>query len=301
MNDIKYTICRANQTQREYIWKHSAIKNKKAQENAIIYVALDENNSVIGRIIMIKQDISSPIAGRCGYIADLFVHPEHRRQGIATALFQEIIKQAARCNINYCWGHARPTLEANMFWLNQGVTMHPSGTMPADANQPLYDGNYWHVFSYCIHRKILANHGHRIHMRAITKDETADLINKYTEKESKKTHLLSKADELLGFAAVGENEQIKGVILAFPQSMKAPLDSTYWVVSLYVDPQFRHQGIGTSLVWQLFQYARKKGVLQITCFTVDEHIGFWYKLGFDIHFRGKNTQGTMLATAMIRT
>ena len=179
--------------------------------------------------------------------------------------------------------------------------MHPSGTMSADANQPLYDGNYWHVFSYCIHRKILTNHGHSIHMRAITKDETADLINKYTEKESKKTHLLSKADELLGFAAVGENEQIKGVILAFPKSMKAPLDSTYWVVSLYVDPQFRHQGIGTSLVWQLFQYARKKGVLQITCFTVDEHIGFWYKLGFDIHFRGKNTQGAMLATAMIRT
>lgn len=89
MNDIKYTICRANQTQREYIWKHSAIKNKKAQENAIIYVALDENNSVIGRIIMIKQDISSPIAGKCGYIGDLFVHPEHRRQGIATHCFRK--------------------------------------------------------------------------------------------------------------------------------------------------------------------------------------------------------------------
>ena len=139
-----------------------------------------------------------------------------------------------------------------------------------------------------------------IHIKTIAKDEIADLINRYAQDESKKTYLLSKADELFGFAAIGENNETQGVILAFPHNMKAPLDSTYWVTSIYVDPQFRHQGIGKSLVWRLYQYAQERDVMLLSNFATEDHIGFWYELGFDVYFRGKNAQGIELAAAMIR-
>ena len=300
MSNTKFTICKANQTQRDHIWERSLIKNKHAREKAITYVAVDENNSIAGWIIAIERDVPPPITGKCWYIAELFVHPEHRRNRVATALFTEMKRQAELSSIIYVWGHARPSLEASMFWLNQGVTMHPYGTMEDNINKPLYYGNYFHIFSYCIRRKALCGDSCCIHTKPIAKDEMADLINKYAQDESKKTYLLSKADELLGFAAIGENNATKGVILAFPHCMKAPLDSMYWVTSIYVDPQFRHQGIGRSLVWRLYQYAQEREVMLLANFATEDHIGFWYELGFDIYFRGKNTQGIELAAAMIR-
>ncbi len=300
MNNTKFTICKANSTQRDYILEQSVIKNKQARENAIIYVAIDDNNSIIGRIIVIEQDVPSPIIGKCWYIADVFVHSEYRRNGIATALVTEIKRQAEHSNIIYFYGHARPSLEASMFWLNQNVTMHPFGAMKDDIKKPLFYGNYEHIFSYCIRRKAMYGDCRCINIRAIAKDEISDLINKYAQDESKKTFLLSKSDELFGFAAIGENNETKGVVLAFSHSMKAPLDSKYWVTHIYVDPHFRHQGIGRSLIWRLYQYAQEKDILQLTNFTTEDLIGFWYKLGFDIYRRGKNTQGVTLASAMIR-
>ncbi len=300
MNNTKFTICEANQIQRDYILERSAIKNKRARENAIVYVAIDENNSTIGRIIVIEQDVQSPLIGKCWYIADILVQSEYRRKGIATALFTEIKSQAEYLNIIYIYGHVRPSLEASMFWLNQGVTMYPFGTMKNDINKPLFYGNYEHIFSYCIHRKVLNGDRRHINIRAIVKDEIANLINKYAQDESTKASLLNKSEELFGFAAIGENNETQGVIFAFSHGMKAPLDSKYWVTSIYVDPNFRHQGIGRSLIWRLYQYAQENDVIQLTNFAKGDHIGFWYKLGFDIYFRGKNTKGVTLATAMIR-
>ncbi len=299
MNSTKITICKANQAQRDYVLRSFVIRDEKARENAIIYVAVNESNGIIGWITLSEQEVPEPIMGKCWYIHYLFVHKEHRRKGIATALFAEMKRQAELANIIYYWGFANPSLEASMFWLNQGTTMLSYGTMQDDINKPLYYGNYYHIFSYCIHRKALSGKSCDIYIRAIEKNEILDLINKYAKDESRKTYLLSKADDLFGFVAVSGDNETKGVILAFPHSMKAPLDSISWVTSIYVDPQFRHQGIGRSLVWQLYQCAKEE-VIQITSFTTEYDVGFWYKLGFDIYFRGKNTQGVTLAAAMMR-
>lgn len=300
MNNTNYTICKANKTQRDYILKHQKIIDEQKRKNASIYVAVNENNSIIGWITVSEQEVPEPIMGKCWYIHYLFVHTEHRRKGIATALLAEMKRQAELTNIIYFWGFANPSLEASMFWLNQGATMLPHGTMQDDINKPQYYGNYYHAFSYCIQRKALCENSCGIRIRRMVKDEIADLINKYAQDESKKTDLLSKVDDLFGFVAVGDNNEIKGVIFAFPHSMKAPLENTYWVINIYVDPQFRHQGIGRSLVWRLYQYAQGKDVIQLTNLATGDNIGFWYELGFDIYFRGKNKQGVNLAAAMIR-
>lgn len=300
MNSTKITICKANRVQRDYVSKRFAIRDEKARENAIIYVAVNESNSIIGWITVSEQEVPEPTRGKCWYIHYLFVHKEHRRKGIATALFAELKRQAELVNIIYCWGFANPSLEASMFWLNQGATMLSHGTMQDDINKPLYYGNYYHIFSYCIQRKALYRESCGIYIRAIEKNEISDLINKYAKDESRKTYLLSKADDLFGFVAVSGDNETKGVIFAFPHSMNAPLNSNHWVTNIYVAPQFRHQGIGRSLVWQLYQAAQEKEVIQLTSFTTEADVGFWYELGFDIFCRGKNAKGVSLATAMIR-
>ncbi len=300
MNNTIFTIFKANQDQRDYVLKRFCIRDEKARENAIIYVAVNDINSIIGWITVSEQEVPEPIMGKCWYIHYLFVHTEHRRKGIATALLTEIKRQAELTNIIYFWGFANPSLEASMFWLNQGVTMLSHGTMQDDINKPLYYGNFYHIFSYCVQRKVLYGDSCSICIRAIEKNEIADLINKSAEDESKKAYLLSKADDIFGFVAVSENNETKGVILAFPHSMKAPLESTYWVTNIFVESQFRHHGIGRSLVLRLYQYAQENEVIQLTNFATGSDIGFWYELGFDIYFRGKNNKGVTLAAAMIR-
>lgn len=300
MNSTKISICKANQAQRDYVLRRFVIRDENARENAIIYVAVNESNGIIGWVTVGEQDVPGPIMGKCWYIHYLFVHKEHRRKGIATALLAEIKRQAEYTNIIYFWGFANPSLEASMFWLNQGATMLSHGIMQNDINKPLYYGNYYHIFSYCILRKALYGISRGIYTRAIEKNEISELINKYAKDESRKTYLLSKADDLFGFVTVSEDNEIKGVILAFPHSMNAPLNSKHWVTNIYVDPQFRHQGIGRSLVWQLYQDAQEKEVIQLTSFTTESDVRFWYELGFDIIFRGKNAKGVSLATAMIR-
>ena len=95
---------------------------------------------------------------------------------------------------------------------------------------------------------------------------------------------------------------MQGVILAFADNMYAPLDGTQWRTFLYVDPQFRHQGIGRALVLRLYQYAQEKDVIQLNnSDTTEDNIGFWYELGFDIFFWAVNPQrGKRCTTAMLR-
>lgn len=296
MNNAIFTICQANQTQRDYVLKHHRMKDEDKRKHAIIYVAINGSDDIIGWIIVNEQDVPAPIMGKCWCIYYLFVRSEFRRKGIATALVTQIKEHAELLNIVYYWGFANPSIEASMFWLNQGVTMHPQG----DTSKPQRYENYTHIFSYLIRRKSLRGGSCCNRIRKITKDEILDLIKKYTEGENKKAYLLSKADELFGFVSVADNNETNGVIFALPDSMYPPLNSTRWLTFVFVDPKFRHQGIGRSLVMRLYQYAQGKEAIQLTCSAMGDDIGFWYGLGFDISFRGANSKGVMLATAMIR-
>lgn len=301
MNNTNFFICKANQSQRDYVLQRVSIKDEQERENALIYVAVDETEKIIGRIVVKPKDVPAPIMGKYWYIDNLFVHPEFRRKGIATALVAEIKEQAELCDIIYLHGSANASLEASMFWLNQGFTMNAYGKKQDDTSKPLFYGNYFHFFSYYIRRKALIGDSRYNRIRTISKDEISSFINQSVLDEKRKTYLLSKADDLFGFA-IGEEDEMQGVILAFADNMYAPLDGTQWRTFLYVDPQFRHQGIGRALVLRLYQYAQEKDVIQLNNFdTTEDNIGFWYELGFDIFFWAVNPQrGKRCTTAMLR-
>ncbi|OCA79753.1 histone acetyltransferase [Chryseobacterium contaminans] len=67
-------------------------------------------------------------------VARLFVNPEYRRAGIATRLFQELVKTAQQKNIQRLYLHTHPFLQgAYDYWLKQDFKLLKScyeGTYP---------------------------------------------------------------------------------------------------------------------------------------------------------------------------
>ena len=134
MNNTNFTICKANQEQREYVFERVIIKDEEERKKAVVYVATDSDNRIIGRTVIKEKDVPAPISGKYWYIENLFVHPEYRRKGIASALVAEIKKQAEIFEIVYLYGSANASVEASLFWLNQGFTMNAYGKRQEDSS-----------------------------------------------------------------------------------------------------------------------------------------------------------------------
>lgn len=302
MSNTSYRINKADPSQRAYVLEHITAADAKERENAIIYVAMNGADTIVGRIVVKEQEVPLPLSGKCWYVHDLFIQPEYRRNGIATALVAEIKRQAEMAGVVYLYGSANPSLEASMFWLNQGFPMHAYGRKQADADKPLFYGNYHHFFSHSIRRKALEGNRRDVRIRPALKEEIARWVSQYAQDEKVRSYLSDRSDALFGYAAMGEGDTVKGMVLAFADSMQSPLDSTRWWTFLYVDPPFRHQGIGRSLVWRLYQCAQEKDAIQLTNFeATEDNIGFWHEIGFDIFFWSANSQtGKRSTTAMLR-
>ena len=302
MNNTNFTICKANQEQRDYVFERVTIKDEQERKNAVVYVATDSDNQIIGRTVIKEKDVPAPISGKYWYIDNLFVHPQFRRKGIASALVAEIKKQAELSNIVYLHGSANASVEASMFWLNQGFTMNAYGKRQEDRSKPLFFGNYFHFISYCINRKSLVADNTLYNIKRASENEIQQVIEKYVTDEKRKAYFANKMNGLLGFVAIGEAGNIQGAIIAFPDSMQAPLDSMHLWIHPFVEPEYRNQGLGRSLVYKMYQYAKENDIIQLTNVdTSEDNIGFWYEIGFDIFFWEAKTQtGKRFTTAMIR-
>jgi len=130
MNNINYSICKANQEQRMYVFKHININNEEEQKNSIVYVSTKNDNQIIGRIVIKEKNVPPPIYGKKWYIENLFVHSEFRRKGIASALVKEIKKQAKKSHIVYLYGSANASLEA----LNMVISVSAGAMAEWNAN-----------------------------------------------------------------------------------------------------------------------------------------------------------------------
>lgn len=292
MNNTNFYISKANSTQREDILGGTRISE---HDNTLVYVAFNDADEVVGRIIIIEREVPEYIKGKYWYIFNISVLPEYRRKGLGTELVNEVKKQAELSDIIYMYGSTNATAMSAMFWHAQGFTLQSYAKRQDDPSKPLKYGNYHHLFSYCVRRKALVQGQCSLSVREASKDEITYLIGEYSPNEKKKEFLLKKADKLFGFVAV-EQDEIRGVILAFPDRMEAPFDSTKWCIVLFVEPQYRRKGVGRSLVYRMYQYAHGKDVVQLNNIASDgENIGFWYELGFDIFFWiGNNATSAML-------
>ena len=67
-------------------WLKTAAKNR----NALILVA-EKNNQIVGTGAAVIAENSSWHSGKYGYIRDVYILPDHRRQGLATAIVERLI------------------------------------------------------------------------------------------------------------------------------------------------------------------------------------------------------------------
>ena len=302
MNNTYFTIFKANQEQRDYVLERFPNMKNEERENAIIYVAVNEIDNIIGRILVIENDLPKPLVGKHWYIMNVFVHYDFRRMGIATELVNEIKRQAELSEILYLYGYANATVEASLFWFNQNFTLNSYGKKQDNIDEPLIYGNYHHFFSYRVERKTLIPQNTFNYIKRASTDDIQKAIDTYIYDDKRKAYFLNKLNDLLGFVVIGDNRNIQGAIIAFPDSMQAPLDCTRLWINVFVEPKCRNQGIGKALVYEAYLYAKEHDIVQLTNFdTTEDNIGFWDEIGFDVFFWGVNAQtGKRGTTAMVR-
>lgn len=93
-----------------------------AHENeGAILLALDEDNNPIGYIAFLL--IVQPLFGYRCEIQQLLVHPNHRHQGVATALVRAVEERATIRECRTLWLSSRTILEgAHEFYQKEGFT-----------------------------------------------------------------------------------------------------------------------------------------------------------------------------------
>lgn len=301
MNNREYTILPANTEQLDGIADYFKI-NEKKNKRVIVYIAEDSHKIPVGRIVITERDIPSPLEGKRWYVYDLFVCPEHRRKGIASALVAKTIEEAEEANVLFICGSANASVEASCFWMNQGFSMNAYGRKEEDPTRPLFYGNYFHMFSHCMKKKTKLEHWKNSHARRLSKEEILRFIDSKLNDPGEQAFFRNRSDVLAGFAVYGDHGETMGTIIAFPDSMQAPLESVRLIVEVYVEEENRRQGIGAGLVCEMYRFAKNIGAVQLTNFSqTAEHIGFWYKIGFDVFFWDVNPNtGEYGTTAMLR-
>ena len=192
MNNTCFTICKANQEQRDYVLERFPKMKKEKRENSIIYVAVNELDNIIGRILVTENDVPKPLFGKYWYIINVFVHPKFRRMGIATELVNKIKSQAELSEVLYLYGSANATVEASLFWFNQNFTLNSYGKKQDNVNEPLLYGNYHHLFSYRVERKTLIPNNTFNRIKRASTDEIQQAIDTYIYDDKKKAYFLSK-------------------------------------------------------------------------------------------------------------
>ena len=301
MNNGGYKVLPANPEQREGMVAFFKF-NEKKRENVIINIAEDACGTPVGRIVIMERSIPSPLGGKRWYVYDLFVSPAHRRKGIATTLVSKTMEEAERAGVLFIYGSANASVEASYFWLKQGFSMNAYGKKWDDPAMPLFFGNYSHMFSHCIKRKATLDRYRSDIARKLSIEEILHLINIYMTDSVTRVLYLNRVEEMTGFSVCDENGEIIGAIIALSDSMQAPLNSVRLFIEVFVKREYRKNGIGGALVFEMYRYAKAIGAIQLTnTSNTAEHIGFWHRIGFDVFFWDANPNtGEYGTTAMIR-
>jgi GNAT superfamily N-acetyltransferase len=91
--------------------------------------------------------------------------------------------------------------------------------------------------------------------------------------ESIECFLVIIEEEVVGGCAVS-------VYSVLPNPRKTLAAKRACIHNMFVEPQFRNQGIATFLMTEVLSYCRKKGILKATLHDTDMSSGLYKKLGF---------------------
>jgi N-acetylglutamate synthase-like GNAT family acetyltransferase len=102
-----------------------------------------------------------------------------------------------------------------------------------------------------------------------TLGQRIESMQAYLSEELIPSTLIARGTQLMGSAAIVQNDMD-----THPEWMP-------WLASVYVAPEFRHQGVGSRLVNSVIEAARKAGIEALYLFTPDR-VAFYQGLGWQV-------------------
>jgi len=271
-----YKVKKANQEQVDFIIEN-LYKHPNAKNYSIVFAAVDDDENIIGYLIAEEKTVPPPINGTDWFIWNIFLRPEYRRQGIGTAILNEVIKQARQKNIKHLIGSCTNT-PAHLFWLKHGFCFRRYGQIMENGNVP-------HLIFYRLDKPKNAPVKTADNF-CIVKAEQSRLDKFLNERIPEKYRLFvnENRDRIFGFTAVDNDKNIIGFITVCPYEIGEPIDGTQWLTPyIFVNEEHRRNGIGSVLLNEILVKAKEENIIQLGSFWLDENaINFVYRNNFSL-------------------
>ena len=157
-------------------------------------------------------------------------------------------------------GFANPTKSSAMFWESLGFCFSKTGKLKAadEWNESGF-GNYSHIMFSNVDERMYEPKNASVPVR-IERAERKDLeyiSEKYLIPYNEK-YYSQHSDEMFGFAAFDNDNRIAGFVMMRYEMMFPPLDGIMIQGTVYVEPEMRRNGIGSTLVREAVKTAKQE-------------------------------------------
>jgi len=284
-----YQVTKASKAQVDEVFDRF-YKREEVRKNAIVFVATDNKDNIIGYLVAEAGESLAerlgrtiPFASTDWFIGTIFVAPKRRRQGVGTALLQEAIKHAQQAGVRHLLGSCLKT-PAHLFWYKHHFCFILYGQKLNDANIPDEYGNYPHMIVRRLDKKQACPHKQDGYQIVKATQAQLDLLFGDHILQDGLKFFHDKKGAISGLSAVDEEDTLLGMIGSYPYELGTPLNGTQWMIPyIYVRPASRGQGIGSALVGEMIKAAREANVKQLTCLYVTEEASkFLYQNNFGV-------------------
>ena len=208
----------------------------------------------------------------CMYIDDMWVEEKYRREGLGSQALQAVEKVAEARGCHLIWlgtwdFQARPYYEKHGYTVFS--TMHDCPVGHTDYN--LFKRlDIEHTYRKCkpIEYEILDG-----------SEEDAEYICNQLDEVFNKPHLDIKHDYIkINRKLVNEEGKVVAAIMAGVTEI-----DTAWIWKIWVDEEYRHQGLGSLLMKHFEKKAKEKGANKIISEEIyDWNVDFFLKLGYKV-------------------
>jgi len=263
---------RADKSQADIVFD-KLYQDELKRENAVVFVALDGKGSIIGYSVINEKKAPPPLSGTDWFVWNIYTRPEWRRHGVASALLQEIKKQAIEESVLHIQGSCT-NMPAHLFWYKHNFCFQRYGSEPGS-----------HMIFYRVNQKENETKKEQTgyHIAEANKSQLHRIFDEHILGNGVPFYQ-NKRDDMTGFLAVAENENTIGFITACPDEMGAPLTGMRWLISyIFVNAERRRQGIASALLGELIKSARQANIAQLDAMRLnDEAVLFFQANNFDI-------------------
>ena len=276
-----FRVAKASEEQIDLVFRYF-YKDQSKREGAIVFVAVDSKESVVGYLLAEEKTVLA-VNATDWFIWNIFTTPKLRRQGVAAAVLEETKKCAREAGVRHLLGSCTNT-PAHMFWFKHNFCFIMYGQKIDNPKAPLEHGNYPHMIVYRLNKTEKENRQPKeVQIVQANNEQLHWIFDEHILHEGLK-FFRDKGEDISGLSAIDSNGNLLGIITAYAYELGAPLEGTQWMIPyIYVRPELRRQGIGRSLINALIKTAEEAGIAQLTClFITEDASAFLYHNHFDV-------------------